>query len=213
MKTIVPYTKEIVFKTKIAEIISMSLEHEINIKEEEILGDFVISGEYRSHEVSINKEKFLYRLPISVDLTEKIDKDSLCFEIEDFYYDVVGDDTLKINIEFSVSAEEIKEETPVITDILPEIETVDEVISEPTELLAREETLEDRIDTETTIMTKTSEFEDTYITYNIHIVRENETLDSLCSMYATNIDILKQYNVFEELNLGDKILIPELSNE
>ena len=119
MKSIVPYTKEIEFKTKIAEICSISLEHELNINEEQIEGNFIVSGEFRSHEVSINKEAFLYKLPFSVDVTDKIVKESVDFEITDFTYEILGDNLLKVNIEFMVTAdeiEEIKEENEMVEE-------------------------------------------------------------------------------------------------
>lgn len=200
MKTIVPYSKEIKFETKISEIISMSLEHELNIKDEEILGDFVISGEYKVHEISVNKEKFLYRLPFSVDLTENILKDSLEFNIEDFYYDLIGDDILKVNIEFSVKAEEkeiLLDEEEVSPIIIPEIEEIKEA---------------DRVEPNE-VMDSIKNDEDTYITYHVHIIRENETIETICTMYNTDVETIKQYNATDNLSLGDKLIIPNVLNE
>ena len=105
MKSVVPFTKDILFKSKIAEITSISLEHELDVKEDSVTGNFIISGDYKSHEVSVNKEEFLYKLPFSVELTENIDLNTFNFEILDFYYDVIDNDTLRINIEFEVKAE------------------------------------------------------------------------------------------------------------
>ncbi len=200
MKIIVPYSKEIKFETKISEIISMSLEHELNIKDEEILGDFVISGEYKVHEISVNKEKFLYRLPFSVDLTENILKDSLEFNIEDFYYDLIGDDILKVNIEFSVKAEEkeiLLDEEEVSPIIIPEIEEIKEA---------------DRVEPNE-VMDSIKNDEDTYITYHVHIIRENETIETICTMYNTDVETIKQYNATDNLSLGDKLIIPNVLNE
>ena len=88
MKSIVPYTKEIEFASSIAEICSISLEHEMSCSKTEIEGNFIVSGEFRSHAVSVNKEPFSYKLPFSLEVTENIDKDSIDFEITDFTYDV-----------------------------------------------------------------------------------------------------------------------------
>lgn len=203
MKTIVPYSKEIKFETKISEIVSMSLEHELNIKDEEVLGDFVISGEYKTHEISVNKEKFLYRLPFSVDLTEDIIKDSLEFNIEDFYYDLIGDDTLKVNIEFSVNAEEKEKE-----EVLP----IEEPELEPIEIPVIEEEIEERVEADE-VMESIKNDDDTYITYHVHIIRENETIETICTMYNTDIDTIKQYNSTDSLSLGDKLVIPNVINE
>ena len=105
MKNVIPFTKEIKFDNNISEITSISLEENYNATSDTIDGEFIISGDYKSHELSINKESFEYKLPFSVDLTEKIIPDTLDFEITDFSYDILNDNTLKVNIEFKFDAE------------------------------------------------------------------------------------------------------------
>lgn len=201
MRQIVPYEKEIKFKTKIAEISSISLEHELNSNDFEVNGEFIVSGDYKTHEISVNKESFSYKLPFSVTLTDSIELSSLDFEILDFRYDVVGDDILKVNIEFEVYAEEKKE-------IDKEKEEVREEIIIPFET---EETTEE---VKETIMDNipTSE-EKTYITYHVHIVRETDTLESICVKYGVDDSTIKSINKIEEINIGDKILVPEYGEE
>ena len=46
MNCIIPFTKDIKFKTNIAEILSISLEHDFTANPEEVLGNFTISGDY-----------------------------------------------------------------------------------------------------------------------------------------------------------------------
>ena len=136
MQSIVPYTKEIQFKSKIFEICSISLEHEINSSDTEITGNFIISGDYKSHEVSVNKEAFNYKLPFHLEVTDTIDKNSLQFEITDFNYQVIGEDTLKVDIEFQVSATTIepvkieeREEIPEIKkEVIEDIKKISTII-------------------------------------------------------------------------------------
>ena len=48
MKQIVPFKKELPFKTKVSEITSISLERKINVEEEGIItGVFHITGDYK----------------------------------------------------------------------------------------------------------------------------------------------------------------------
>ena len=49
MKMSIPYEKEIVFNTKIAEITSISLEYEANVLDDDIEGEFIVSGDYKIH--------------------------------------------------------------------------------------------------------------------------------------------------------------------
>lgn len=109
MKMNIPYEKEIVFNTKIADITSISLEYEANIFDEDIEGEFIISGDYKIHELSVNKEPFKYRIPFSVSLTDDIIRDSIKYDINNFTYEVIDEDTLKVNIEFGVDYEVVKE--------------------------------------------------------------------------------------------------------
>jgi len=110
----IPFTKDIEFEKKLYEITSISLEHEINIEDNSLNGNFIITGDFKSHEVSVNKEAFSYVLPFVIDLTEDIDTDTLEFMIDDFTYEVIENNILRVNIEFNViaSKKEIVEEEP-----------------------------------------------------------------------------------------------------
>ena len=90
--------------------------------------------------------------------------------------------------------EEIENASP---EERPEIEE----IKENTEERLEEEQAEVVLDSAT-------EKEDEYMTYHIHIVSENDTLESLVATYETDIDTLKEYNQIDVLNIGDKIIIP-----
>lgn len=231
MKSVVPFTKDILFKSKIAEITSISLEHELDVKEDSVTGNFIISGDYKSHEVSVNKEEFLYKLPFSVELTENIDLNTFNFEILDFYYDVIDNDTLRINIEFEVKAEkkeekieerEVKQEE-IFTPVEEEIENIEveipvsNKIEEPVEIKEqiKKEKPEERVEKEEqeTILNNIDVEEDDFMTYNIHIVREMESFESISEKYNVSVDLLKEYNNLESINIGDKIIIPEEKDE
>lgn len=124
MKMSIPYEKEIVFNTKIAEITSISLEYEANVLDEDIEGDFIVSGDYKIHELSVNKEPFKYRIPFSVSLTDDIIRDSIKYDINNFTYEIIDDDTLRVNIDFGVDYEIVKEkiekESPSKEEMTPE---------------------------------------------------------------------------------------------
>ena len=66
---------------------------------------------------------------------------------------------------------------------------------------------ENRNESEDLIM-NTALNDDEYTTYHIHIVKEGETVETICSLYNTNLNFIKNYNDVESLTLGSKIIIP-----
>ena len=50
--------------------------------------------------------------------------------------------------------------------------------------------------------------EEEYTTYHIHIVKENENVETICTMYNSNLSMLKEYNDLSAVNTGEKIIIP-----
>ena len=44
----------------------------------------IISGDYKAHELSVNKDEFSYTLPFSIELSENLDLDTIDFSITDF---------------------------------------------------------------------------------------------------------------------------------
>jgi len=252
----IPFESEIPFKTNISEITKMSLEHDFNVNDEVVLGNFYISGEYRSHEVSVNTDSFNYTLPFSVDYRNDIIKDSLEFNIEDFSYSIINNNTLKVNIEYSLKGEvkeeelferfdetELESELAFIDDFLEkdheedceevtleEVEKKDNVEDEELKTFKEEKVVEkievqDKkiVDTkketedvrlseaeEKTIMDTIKSSDDTFVTYHIHIVKESETLESVCALYNVQPSFISEYNKIDSITIGDKILIPKI---
>ena len=71
----------------------------------------------------------------------------------------------------------------------------------------------DNSENEEMILSNALNASNTYVTYHIHIVGENDTIDSIINNYKISKEILSEYNDLSSLNIGDKILIPELQDE
>lgn len=238
MNLIIPFTKDIKFNSSIAEITSISLEHDYTVNDGEILGNFIISGDYKSHEVSVNKEHFEYVLPFSVELTTRIDRNSVDFSIEDFTYEIKNNDTLEVRIEYSVNAleekeepkEEVVEEEPLFERVEEDVtledmlDTIDEEVRDNTEEVKEEDTdKEDIMDIEVlderevgeeeknTIIDSINDADDAFVTYHIHIMKETDTIDSVCTKYNTTSNILSEYNDLSTVAIGDKLIIPDIN--
>ncbi len=228
MKKIINYEKDILFKTNIGELTSISLEHDFTVDEGILKGDFLINGEYKPNELSVNKETFEYRLPLEYELESTVDIDTLSYDIDDFEY-TVKDDCLTVYIDFKVRYEE-KTVEPIIPSIsenelnateeveLPRFademvaeETVDQpIIEEP----VIEEMIEERLDDEdqNTIVESFVEKEE-YVTYHVHMVSSGDTLEAIAEKYGCTVELIKQYNAFDELEEKMKLLIPEVKDE
>ena len=59
MRQLIPFTKNIEFKTMINEITNISLEHNLSLKDEyNINGDFILTGKYKVNASSPTEESF-----------------------------------------------------------------------------------------------------------------------------------------------------------
>lgn len=201
MKKIVSFQKEITFPTDIAEITSISLEHNLYSKDNNHLkGDFIVSGDYKITDSSTNTEPFQYRIPFDIELDDHYILDQIQLDISDFYYEIKNEKIFVANIELTIDGlqekplmelREEKEEIPIPT-----------VVEEKTIAVTEEPSLlED--------MKENSN----YSTYHIYIVREGDQLENILINYHVTREDLEPYNDLSELKVGDKLIVPESKNE
>lgn len=143
--------KELLFKNNIKEITSISLDSEYKIDKKNISGNFLISGDYKIHEVSINRENFNYKIPFKHELDNDIEEESVKLEITNFEYDYKKDE-LMVKIEYDILGDRkdvlIFEDEESLEDFLTkrEIEVIDTRVEEINEYLNNEENIENKID-------------------------------------------------------------------
>ena len=245
MKSIIPYEKEINFETKISEISSISLEYEADLVNDAIEGNFLLEGEYKVHEVSVNKEPFKFKLPFVVELGNNLDPKTVKHDISDFTYDIVGDTTLKVNIDLLVEGEEYEVENDdrkgelidddeddeevmasddnnsSIDDLLDNLDlpikdapvVIDEESLNKIKEVVKEENKEEEIVDKSIILNNALNSEDSYVTYHIHIVKEEETLESIASVEKVSKEVISDCNDTSNLVPGIKLIIPSPSDE
>lgn len=129
---------------------------------------------------------------IDIENTEIINEDNRCIDMEDI--DLKSD-----NITESLETKnEIKEEIKEIRDIKKEErEAVDKKIDKAEEVNKKIKTL-----------FNTDSDTEEYITYQIYIIRDGDTIDSIIAKYDIDVESLKEYNDISDLKIGDKIIIP-----
>ena len=210
--------KEFLFKSSIYEITSISIEDNHDINGSKIEGEFIISGDYRLHEISINKEDFCFKLPYTHELPSNINLDTVELEITDFNYEFNNNDELKVHVEYILTAEEgiklfeseaelnkfLDNNDAEIIDLKESTRAQNEVLLPET----REETeTPSKID-ENMILGSINE-EEKYVKYHIHTVTMNDSIESITKEYNISLNTLKKYNTFENLELNMKLLIPD----
>ncbi len=201
MKKIVPFKKDIDFNNNIFEINSISLEHTLALKEDNLVsGEFIISGTYKMTEASLNVDSFEYKLPFDISIDKKYNTNNVIVDINDFYYEVINNEILSINIEVSLDNLEEKEMV-----VLPEekIEILDE----------REEAdIENNQNIDTKNLFDSFDENERYSVYKVHVVTENDTIDSILQKYEINKEELEAYNDLNDLKIGDKLIVPNYEN-
>lgn len=213
MKKVVPFKKEVVFDTNIDEINSISLEYEISKKESNLIsGKFIVSGDYKMTSTGSNLDAFNYELPFNINIDKKYDIDGAEIDINDFYYEVVDNKILSINIELVLD----KIEEMFVNDAYNKEETMDRCI-EPegnaSENMDKQEAFLEEVNENVAGDKIKSLFDnldadENYSTYKIHIVRENDTIESIMVDYEITKESLGEYNNLSDIKIGDKLIIP-----
>lgn len=210
--------KEFLFKSSIYEITSISIEDNHDINGSKIEGEFIISGDYRLHEISINKEDFCFKLPYTHELPSNINLDTVELEITDFNYEFNNNDELKVHVEYILTAEEgikLFESEAELNKFLDDNDA--EIIDLKENTRAQNEVLLPETKEETEIPSKIDENmilgsineEEKYVKYHIHTVTMNDSIESITKEYNISLNTLKKYNTFENLELNMKLLIPD----
>ena len=213
MKKIVPFKKDISFDNNIAEISSISLEHTLKLQEENIVsGEFIISGTYKMTEASLNVDLFEYKLPFDISVDKKYDTKNIDVDINDFYYEVTNNEILSVSIEVVLDGLEEKpreeKEENTLTDEIETLEETREVENQTQTVSVENNETEVKEETNTKSIFEDLDENERYAVYKVHIVTENDTVESISSEYNINREDLETYNDLSELKIGDKLIIP-----
>lgn len=110
MKQTIPFRKDITFKTKIGELTAISLDNDLTLKGEDlIVGNFYISGNYKMLETSMQEEEYSYKIPCEIAISDEYDTYDATIDIDDFYYEIINEEILRVNIILVINNLERKE--------------------------------------------------------------------------------------------------------
>ena len=124
MKKIVPFNNVLELESDACEITAISLEHDINIADDTISGLFYINGEYKMTDGAINRKQFNFELPFDIALGSNYDRSSMVVDIDDFRYELVERNKLKVNIDLYIDGE-VKE---IVNDM--EVKDIREIVDD-----------------------------------------------------------------------------------
>ena len=210
MNCIIPFKSKVKFDYPVKEICSISLEHEITKNVNELLGNFFISGTCKKHELSVNTTDFKFIIPFSVEYTNKIDIDTLEFSIDNFTYELDNNE-LSVNIDYMLSADDFEE---LSQD--DELDPYELIQDEPFKEESSEEIREKAPKEENNINEKENyqdvisniNMDNDYIMYHVHLIKQDDTIESICKTYKVEKDDILKINNISSLEEIDKLLIP-----
>lgn len=238
MKQIIPFVKDLNFNTRISEITSIALEHNLKLENNDsVVGNFEISGKYKINDISVNEEVFSFDIPFDITLDDKYDASKIKIDIDNFYYEILNDEVLRVHIDVLASnlvyyrkVEEEKEETSNLEEeSLRSNDSMERKVSMPEEVIEKKEEILSLDEEEKNENKEIREKEDDtinsnnisnnlekgflfenekYSTYKVHIVRENETIDTIKEMYNVSLEELEKYNDVDKITLSSKVIIP-----
>ena len=214
MRDIIPLKKDIIFNTIIGEITSINVEHEYKIKDELIEGNVSISGSYKMTEASVIEEDFFYKIPFGVSISSKVDKNTIKLDIDDFKYEIEKD-VLKVNVDLELVCEETNNtQEENINNVKIEEENNEEIANYFEDKNVTLNNEEEKINIEENINNITNNIINNdvkYYTYKVYIVRKGDTVESICNKYNVTLNDLKEYNDLSNININDKIIIPQIN--
>ncbi len=245
MKQIIPFVNDVSFDSKLSEITSIALEHNLQMENSDsIVGIFTVSGKYKINEISVNEEIFEKEIPFDITLDDKYDASKVKIDIDDFYYEIINEELLRVHIDVIIDnlvyfKEEKKDEEERciededINDIIPldknmnekesdnmsfntTLEEKEDKIIEDLKEDIKEESKDDiRDDIKENIKDEIKEIssnilidQEEYVTYKVHIIRNDETIDTLIEKYNITKEELEKYNSLDNITMGSKIIIP-----
>ena len=212
MKQIIPFTKDITFKTKIGELISISLDNDLTLKGEDLVtGNFYIKGSYKMIKTSELEEEYSYKLPCDIAISEDYETFDATIDIENFNYEIVNEDILRITIEVAINNLEKKEititEVEVVEEPRNDIETLEEELNNNIIIDDERNNPIEILNTVTPDLLNLNT-EETYATYYVYLYKEEDTIDKIMDKYCVTLNDLNDYNDMEKVSSGMKIIIP-----
>lgn len=219
MNKIIPFNKDITFNNSIGEITSIALDDTLKLIDEySIKGDLIVRG---CNKVLDMENEFSYSMPVDITIDSKYDTSKCSISIDDFYYEIINENVLKVKIDLILddlfySDEPIKKEELVINsddriDIDASLKKKDSEWDVDVSLEKDDVNIDFNFDNKkdkVEDLFKEINEEKEYSIYRVYTVLENDSLESIMDKYKITRDDLADYNDLMVITPGMKLVIP-----
>lgn len=224
MNKIIPFTKVITLNEEFDEIKKIALDNLLKLDDPyTIKGDLVIYGSYLKEEEEV---EFKNNIPVEIAIDSKYDTSKCVIDIEDFYYEIINNQNLRIKIELNLDDlyyKEVKEEVNelVLEDNRNEVDSLEKDILKDLDLLQNDIVNEKNIEKKEVLENEHSfnekmekvlndKEQPEYSLYRIYMVNDGDTLESILEKYKVTKDDLMPFNDLDNIKVGTKLIIPSL---
>lgn len=211
MNKIIPFSKEIKFNENIGEITSIALDDTLKfIDSYTIGGDLIVRGCHKYNDI---EEDFSYPLPTGISVDEKYDTTKATISVDDFYYEIINDDTLKVRIDLILDNLFYKEKEikPLIHEVKEDREEKEDI----QEIMEVDTTMENPSkegDTNITDLFSETSDEKDYSVYRVYIITNDDTIEKILEKYHVTKEELMEYNDLDNFKPGLKLIIPSVDD-
>ena len=222
MNKIIPFNKDITFNNSIGGITSIALDDTLKLVDDyTIRGELIVRGCNRVRELDYD---FSYSLPVDISIDSKYDTSKCSISIDDFYYEIMNEDILKVKIDLILDdlfykEETIKKEELVVSgdrnlDVNASFVKKDDDYDVDVELLKDNISVDFSFDKKDDNSNKVEDLfkemnnEREYSIYRVYTVCENDSLEYIMDKYKVSRDDLADYNDLMVITPGMKLVIP-----
>lgn len=213
MNKIIPFNKDIVFENNIGEITSIALDDNLSFSDKyTIKGELVVRGCHKYNDV---EEDFSWNIPVLISVDDKYETENATIGVDDFYYEIINDNILKVKIDLIIDdlyyKEDRKDENLDLEmndkdnlNVTLDTEKIDITLDKE-----KENNLSININDENKFTDLFKENnEKNYSIYRVYTVMENDTIGSILDKYHITKEELELYNDLTNLETGSKLIIP-----
>lgn len=223
MNKIIPFNKDITFNTEIGEITSIALDDTLRLVDTySIKGELIVRGCNKVRDI---EEDFSYSLPVDITIDSKYDTGKCSINIDDFYYEIINENILKVKIDLILDdlfyREEVIKKEEIVVDELTRSLDIDASLKKKDDEWDVDVSLEkDNINVDFNFEKKnedTNKIEDLfkevndtkeYSIYRVYTMTENDSLEYIMDKYKISRDDLMDYNDLTVITPGMKLVIP-----